>query len=64
MEFEEKSGYFVMVNQIVHKGALTDSQHQHENSLLFLILSAIYLAEGELAEGNLFINLLLKVKIW
>lgn len=52
LEFEEKSGSFVMVNQIVHKGTLTDSQHKHENSLLFFILSAIYLAEGELPEGK------------
>jgi hypothetical protein len=61
-EFEEKSGHFVLVNTVSHEGKLSNPQNAQENSVLFLILAAIYLAEGEIAEGDhnfynyLFIN--------
>lgn len=51
-EFEEKSAHYILVNQIRQHGTFSTQQFSDTNTILFLILTAIYLAEGQIIEGN------------
>lgn len=50
-EFEEKSGHYILVNQVRQLESFSPQQFSDSNTILFLILSAIFLAEGQIVEG-------------
>lgn len=51
-EFEEKSGHFVLLNQVLLEESLPSQSSNETNTILFIILSAIYLSGGQIGEGN------------
>ena len=52
-EFDEKSGHYILANQVRQPETFSPRQFSDNNTVLFLILSAIFLSEGQIVEGNL-----------
>lgn len=50
-EFDDKSGYFILVNTIPRPDGFLEDMTD-ERMLLFVILGAIYLSGGSIGEGN------------
>ena len=53
-ELEEKTGHYILVNQVVlPENLIPERKKVSENdNILFLVLSAIYLSDGQLVEGD------------
>ena len=51
-EFDEKSGHYVLLNQVVMPENLTIQSTSESNTILFLTLTAILLSDGIIVEGN------------
>jgi len=52
-EFEEKSGHYILVNRVSQQSTLFSKQFSDDNTILFLILSSIFLSEGQIVEDEM-----------
>jgi len=58
LEFEEKTGHFVLQNMIEPIPNHSCIEPEANNGLLFILLTTIYMSDGEISEGKLNIVLI------
>lgn len=61
-EFDEKSGHYVLLNQVIMPENLPHQDLSESNTILFLTLSAIFLSEGCIGEGMYCHHIILQYK--
>jgi len=61
-EFEGKSGFYVLQNQIGVIKGVSPQDPSEANTILFLILSTICLSDGEIMEGEKFYDFIFLVE--